>query len=355
MDTGPTGVREQTAASAPLMSAVSLDTLLPVYETQMVDAITIARPRAEVWAALEQLKGSDMPLANLLGTIRSVPLAIRQRLARRDRETPTAPVEEQSFLELMRNGESWVLLAREPERELTLGLIGKFWQSDMGFRPMRDREQFIAFDEPDYVKIVTTFRLEDIPGGTGLYTETRVHTTDEAAERKFYRYWRVIRPGADLTVRSMLNAVKRRAEAPTAGQAPPSAIQQTSQIAGFIALGGSIGLLARVLTLTFSGAPARLRLIPRLLLFLEIIVSSMSAALNLWAWVLSPFTARQRREARAQRGEGPPAAVVESAARYGAQFGASLGLGMWALTLMVHAIRVAIYFFAPNHGLKSDK
>jgi hypothetical protein len=355
MDTGPTGVQEPATGSAPLTNAVSLDTLLPTYETQMEDAVTIARPRAEVWAAFERLKASDMPLANVLGTIRAVPLALRQRLARREREATAAPAEEQTFFEAMGNGESWVLLAREPERELTLGLIGKFWQTDMGFRPMRDREQFIAFDEPDYAKIVTTFRMEDIPGGTALYTQTRVHTTDEAAARKFNRYWRVIRPGAGFTVRSMLNAVKRRAEAPAGGQAPPITIQQPSQIAGFIALTGSLGLLARVLYLTFSGAPTRLRPIPRLLLFAEIAVSSVSVALNFWAWVLSPFTARQRREARVQREEGPPAALVESATRYGARFGASLGQGMWSLTLIIHAIRVAIYFFASNHGLKSDE
>lgn len=255
----------------------------------------------------------------------------------------------------MLSGESWVLLAREPERELTLGLIGKFWQTDFGFRHMPDRERFIAFDEPDYAKIVTTFRLEDIPSGTRLITETRVHTTDEAAARKFNRYWRLIQPVAGLTVRSMPNAIKRRAEAPAGAERPaPAATQRPGQIAGFIALIGSAGLLARALYLAFSGVPARLRLIPRLLLFGEIMASGMSAALNFWAWVLAPLDVCQRREARARRGEAPPATITESAARYGARFGANLGIGMWTLTLIVYTIRLAIYF-TPSHGLKSRK
>lgn len=75
MDTGPTSIQEEAPMIAPPTGGVSLDTLLPVYETRMVDTITIAQPRAVVWAALEQLKTSDMPLANALGTIRAIPPA----------------------------------------------------------------------------------------------------------------------------------------------------------------------------------------------------------------------------------------------------------------------------------------
>lgn len=354
MDTGPTGLQEPDAISAPRVGGVTIDTLLPVYETHMVDAIIIGQPRAAVWEALNQLKTSDMPLANVLGTLRAIPLAIRQRLSRRAREVPAAPAEEQTFFELMRNGESWVLLAREPERELTLGLIGKFWRMDFGFQPMRDRERFIAFDEPDYAKIVTTFRLEDIPSGTRLLTETRIHTTDEAAARKFNRYWRLVRPGASLTVRSMLNAIKRRAEGPSAAErAAPTAIQRSAQPAGVIALIGGAGLFVRVLYLALSGAPARLRLIPRLLLYLEIIAAGLTTALSCWTWILAPLSARRRREARARGGE-LRVILTQPAAPYAIQLGAGLSIGMWTLTLAFHTIRLAIYL-TPSHGLKSSQ
>jgi hypothetical protein len=339
---------------APRVGGVTIDTLLPVYETRMVDAIIIGQPRAAVWEALEQLKGSDMPLANILGIIRAIPLAIRQRLSRSARETPAAPAEEPTFFELMGNGDSWVMLAREPERELTLGLIGKFWQMDLGFQPMRDREQFIAFDEPDYAKIVTTFRLEDIPSGTRLLTETRVHPTDEAAARKFNRYWRLMRPGASLTVRSMLNAIKRRAEGPAAAAGRPATIIERSDLpAGRIALIGGVGLFARALYLALSGAPARLRPIPRLLLYLEIVTAGLTTALSLWTWVLAPISDRRRREARARGEGGLAAALTQPAAPDAIQVGAGLSIGIWTFTLVVHAIRVAIYL-SPSQGLKSD-
>src|SRR5512146_1696602 len=111
MDSGPTGVQEKAPMSAPSTGGVSLDTLLPVYETRMVDEVTIARPRAAVWAAFEQLKTSDMPVANVLGTIRAIPLAARQWLSRPAREAQPAAPAEQTFGELMLSGESWVLLA----------------------------------------------------------------------------------------------------------------------------------------------------------------------------------------------------------------------------------------------------
>jgi hypothetical protein len=57
------------------------------------------------------------------------------------------------------------------------------------------------------------FRAEAADGGTLLTTETRVLATDEAARRRFGRYWRVIRPGSGAIRRSWLRAAARRAEA----------------------------------------------------------------------------------------------------------------------------------------------
>jgi hypothetical protein len=42
--------------------------------------------------------------------------------------------------------------------------------------------------------------------------ETRVHTTDAAAERRFAVYWRLIYPGSAFIRRMWLEAIRRRAE-----------------------------------------------------------------------------------------------------------------------------------------------
>jgi hypothetical protein len=43
-------------------------------------------------------------------------------------------------------------------------------------------------------------------------SETRVHTTDAAAERRFAAYWRLIYPGSAFIRRMWLEAIRQRAE-----------------------------------------------------------------------------------------------------------------------------------------------
>jgi len=49
-------------------------------------------------------------------------------------------------------------------------------------------------------------------GRSRLITQTRVATTDAAAERAFARYWRLIYPGSALFRVMWLRAIKARAE-----------------------------------------------------------------------------------------------------------------------------------------------
>ena len=58
--------------------------------------------------------------------------------------------------------------------------------------------EFVAFEEPGYMKGAMNFRVEPVDAGTELRTETRVLTTDPASRRAFRRYW--------------LRAARRRAE-----------------------------------------------------------------------------------------------------------------------------------------------
>jgi hypothetical protein len=64
------------------------------------------------------------------------------------------------------------------------------------------------------VKIVLAFDLKETDGRTRLTTETRIKATDAAARRRFRLYWLAIGPGSAMTRRSLLRAVKRRAEGP---------------------------------------------------------------------------------------------------------------------------------------------
>ena len=106
----------------------------------------------------------------------------------------------------------WGELAFEPGRELVMGAIAQPWKADVKFSAVPP-DQFLAFAEPDLVKIVWTLEAE--PRGTAetmFRTETRVLATDEQARRKFRRYWRFFGIGIVLIRWLLLPALRREAE-----------------------------------------------------------------------------------------------------------------------------------------------
>jgi hypothetical protein len=106
----------------------------------------------------------------------------------------------------------WTILAEEPGREVVVGAVTKPWEPNVRFRSVPP-EEFAAFAEPGYVKIVWT--LAAVPRGDSVSefrTETRVATTDAYARKRFRRYWAVASPGIALIRRQSLGLVRREAE-----------------------------------------------------------------------------------------------------------------------------------------------
>ena len=105
----------------------------------------------------------------------------------------------------------WAALAEIPEREILMGSVTKPWEANVKFHSLR-AEEFIAFREPDYVKIVWTLRVDATPSGTLFLTQTRAVATDTGARRKFRMYWAVFSPGIVLIRRFLLFQVRREAK-----------------------------------------------------------------------------------------------------------------------------------------------
>jgi hypothetical protein len=104
----------------------------------------------------------------------------------------------------------FVLLGERPERELALGVVGRFW-TPAGARLTLDAAGFRAFVAPGYAKAVWDFRLTPEVGGTRLSTETRINCTDAASRRRFRLYWRIVGPFSGLIRIALLRAVAREA------------------------------------------------------------------------------------------------------------------------------------------------
>jgi hypothetical protein len=106
----------------------------------------------------------------------------------------------------------WGLLACRPGRELVMGAVTQPWLADVVFRAVPP-EDFAAFAEPEMVRIVWTLEAQPLgPALTRFRTETRVVATDEAARKKFQRYWRMFGIGILLIRLLMLPKLRREAE-----------------------------------------------------------------------------------------------------------------------------------------------
>ena len=106
----------------------------------------------------------------------------------------------------------WGVLAEVPGREVVMGAVTQPWEANVTFRALPP-DDFAAFNEPGYVKIVWTLRADPITAAESVFrTETRVIATDAWARRKFRRYWSLLSPGIIIIRAVMLQPVKREAE-----------------------------------------------------------------------------------------------------------------------------------------------
>ncbi len=103
------------------------------------------------------------------------------------------------------------MLGQTLNKEMVIGLIGKFWTFGGGLQKI-DAESFKKFDTAGFAKAVWNFSLDADGGKTRLTTETRIKCLDEDSRRSFGRYWMFIQPFSGLIRMEMLRTIKRKAE-----------------------------------------------------------------------------------------------------------------------------------------------
>ena len=181
-----------------------LDEFLPEYDAREVHSTRVAASPREALAAARALPVREVPLLVALMALRGLPALLLRKRARLAR-----PALDEPLLNRFVAG-GFVALDDRPD-ELVFGAVGRFWTPDGGVRRVGGHE-FVAFDEPGFAKAVVNFHVRAVGDGAELTTETRVLATDEAARRRFRRYWRVVMPGSAAIRRAWLRAIKRRAE-----------------------------------------------------------------------------------------------------------------------------------------------
>jgi hypothetical protein len=178
-----------------------LDQFIPVYEVAERHHIHIAAPADIAFAAACEQDLMALPVVRAIFKTRELVLGAE----------PDTAVRPRGLLKMTKSI-GWGVLAEVPGREIVMGAVTQPWHANVVFRPLPP-DDFAAFSEPDFVKIVWTLRAGPKgPHESVFRTETRVVTTDAAARAKFRWYWARFSPGIWLIRWLSLGPIRREAE-----------------------------------------------------------------------------------------------------------------------------------------------
>jgi hypothetical protein len=185
---------------------MNLDDVIPDPQYRMCHSRTVAAPPIVVWDQLLPVTMSALPLARALEGLRLLPA----RLTGRNRQ----PLAGRSFLDVTPIP---VLFSERPHVVISAGL-SQAWRLLGGATPPHlEVGALRAWSQPGWIKVAMEFRLESIPVGTLLSTETRMLATDPRTRWAFAAYWFLIRLSSGAIRREVLRVVADRAESPPRG------------------------------------------------------------------------------------------------------------------------------------------
>ena len=193
-----------------------LDRYLPNAEFAGKVSVVVHAPASAIYAALQTVTLDDMPIAHWIGTVRYLPSKLAEKAEEKAEEN--APVKAEPFIQTIQREGGNIILAEDAPYEVVFGAIAKFHNLlDQQVVPLREASDFVAFDQPDYQKLVMSFRLTPLDprndkAGYRLTLTHRTHALSNEARWKFALYGLGIKPGGNLVSWLMLRAIKRLAE-----------------------------------------------------------------------------------------------------------------------------------------------
>lgn len=178
-----------------------LERFMPMYEVMERHSVHVRAPAAVTFSVAREMDIQSSSLARAIFRTRELILGSHPE----ENKLPPGLVAQMKAL-------GWGVLAEIPEREILMGAVTQPWEANVVFRALPP-EEFAAFQEPGYVKIVWTLRADPMGSAESVFrTETRAATTDPRSRAKFRLYWSFFSPGIALIRRMSLGPLKSEAE-----------------------------------------------------------------------------------------------------------------------------------------------
>jgi hypothetical protein len=182
-----------------------IDDFLPDFDVSEYHELEIRASPERVYEAASNLNLSRSKIVRLLLAARGMPSRLR-----RTNESAQEPCF--NLDGLLQSG--FVLLGEDPQKELLLGLVGKFWTPAGSIQKIK-ADDFQVFHEKGFAKAVWNFAMDEkSPDKIRLSTQTRVLCLDDASRSRFRFYWTFIRPFSGLIRMEVLRAIRKEAEQP---------------------------------------------------------------------------------------------------------------------------------------------
>lgn len=191
------------------------DRFAPRFTTMQTQHLVVGAPVRQAYTALRALDFTEVGggLASAAFWARDLP----ERWKNRHHQLPRRRT--RLTFDDLAAGWEWTILGERPGAEIAIGVGGRFWKPVVEWRRI-EPEEFLAFDEPGYGKIVQS--LSALPYGRSrslLTHDARVVVTDRASRAKFRAYWAVVSPFVKTVQAATLRTIARHAETGTVGRA----------------------------------------------------------------------------------------------------------------------------------------
>ena len=206
--------------SAPISASPSFEAVACGAQFRDLISVRVKAPPAALFRAAREVTLSEMTLARVVGELRYLPSRLGGHPPPGDRGQP--------FLSMLTAGGTLILTDDTP-REIITGSAGQLHRIvDQAPARFASRQAFDTFNDPSYEKLFMSLRVEptEVAGEYWLVLEHATRALSADAERKFQRYWLLIRPGGAFVSRQLLKAIRNRARRATIATADPNSTQR---------------------------------------------------------------------------------------------------------------------------------